>query len=91
MKLSKNFTLSELTKTDTGLLNNPNIIEEDFLKQLCVYILQPIRDNCGRIDISSGYRSKAVNDTVGGVDNSQHKKGEEADISPSQSTLLVFY
>lgn len=91
MNLSKNFTLLELTKTDTGLLNTPNIIEEDFLKQLCVYVLQPIRDKCGRIDIGSGYRSKAVNDAVGGVDNSQHKKGQAADISPSQSTLVDVY
>lgn len=91
MKLSKNFTLAELTKTDTRLLNTPNIIEEDFLKQLCTYVLQPIRDNCGRIDISSGYRSKAVNNAVGGVDNSQHKKGQAADISPAQSTLMDAY
>lgn len=91
MKLSKNFILEELTKTDTDLLNIPNITEEDFLKQLCVYILQPIRDECGRIDISSGYRSKAVNDVVGGVDNSQHKKGQAADIRPAQSTLMDVY
>lgn len=91
MKLSKNFSLAKLSKTDTGLLNVPNIIDEDFLKQLCVYILQPIRDKCGRIDISSGYRSKAVNDAVGGVDNSQHKKGQAADIHPAQSTLMDVY
>ena len=91
MKLSKNFTLAELTKTDTGLLNVPNIIDEDFLKQLCTYILQPIRDSCGRIGISSGYRSKAVNDAVGGVNNSQHKKGQAADIVPAQSDIADVY
>ena len=91
MKLSKNFSLAELSKTDTGLLNVPNIIEEDFLKQLCVYILQPIRDHCGRIDVNSGYRSKAVNDAVGGVNNSQHKKGQAADIRPTQCTLMDAY
>lgn len=91
MKLSNNFSIDELCKTDTGLLNVPGIVEEDFLKQLCMYILQPIRDEHGRIDINSGYRSKAVNDAVGGVNNSQHRKGQAADIKPSSGYLKSVY
>lgn len=91
MKLSKNFTLEELTRTNTGLLNIPNITEEDFLKQLCTYLLQPIRDEHGLIKINSGYRSKAVNDAVGGVNGSQHKKGQAGDIVPEQALLLDVY
>ena len=46
MKLSRNFTLSELIKSDTairrGINNNPNAEQIEKLKSLCENILQPI-------------------------------------------------
>ena len=44
MNLSKNFTLSELARTDTGLPNEPNYHEQQKLLYLATFILQPIRD-----------------------------------------------
>lgn len=44
-------------------------------------ILQPIRDKYGKpITVTSGFRSPSVNRLVGGSANSQHCKGEAADI-----------
>ncbi|MCF0231229.1 MAG: hypothetical protein HUJ63_02930 [Enterococcus sp.] len=82
MKLSKNFTLEELTKTSTGLANIPPKWVEDNLKRLCVNVLQPIRDLYGfPIYVNSGYRSREVNKAVNGVSSSQHIYGYAADIT----------
>jgi len=61
MKLSNNFSLEELIKSDTankyGIKNNPNQLELINLKNLATKILQPIREAYGKpIIISSGYR-----------------------------------
>ena len=82
MRLSKNFTLAELTKTSVGLPNNPSDVEIERLKILCEKVLQPLRDDFNApIIINSGYRSQQVNKAVGGVPTSQHLKGESADIT----------
>ena len=61
MKLSRNFTLTELTKSDTairkGINNNPNAEQIEKLKALCENILQPVRDHFGRVKVTSGFRS----------------------------------
>lgn len=84
MNISKNFTLEELCASMTAsrlrISNVPNI---DAVLNLCALVhnvLQPLRDAMGSISISSGYRCKALNAAVGGVSNSQHTKGEAADI-----------
>ena len=82
MILSRNFTLKELTKTSTGIPNNPTQIEIERLKLLCAKVLQPLRDKFGSpIIVNSGYRSKQVNKAVGGVASSQHVRGEAVDIT----------
>ena len=89
MKLSKNFTLKELTKTDTGLPNVPGEKETQFLLLLAIFILQPIRNRAGRLDISSGFRSSAVNGAIPGTSKtSQHPKGQAADIVPGDIDLF---
>ena len=50
------------------------------LAYLCHMVLQPLRDKFGPIRINSGYRCPELNDAVGGVKNSQHMRGEAADI-----------
>ena len=93
MKLSKNFTLEELIRSDTaerlGIDNVPKdekVIEN--LRNLCFEVLQPLRDYVGApVVINSGYRCPKLNEAVGGVKNSQHCRGEAADIrivSPKQ-------
>jgi zinc D-Ala-D-Ala carboxypeptidase len=81
MKLGENFSLDEFTHTTTGLDNipTPEVIES--LKALVTNILQPLRTAIGKpMVITSGYRSKAVNDAVGGASSSQHSKGQAADF-----------
>ena len=85
MKLSANFTLSELTKSQTavrkGIPNNPNEDQIDNLKLLCQNILQPLRDYYGRpLRVSSGYRSPELCIAIGSSIKSQHAKGQAADF-----------
>ena len=82
MNITKNFTLSELTRTSTGISNQPNKQEVTALIKLCGKLLQPARDLYGAaIHVNSGFRSFAVNKAVGGARNSQHMRGEAADIT----------
>ena len=82
MTLTKNFTLKELTKTNTGISNLITDLEIDNLTRLCQRVLQPARDEYGSaIMVNSGYRSQQVNKAVGGVSTSQHTRGEAADIT----------
>lgn len=85
-KLSKNFVLSELVLSQTaaraGLSNEPSPLIVTHLQQLVDWLLQPIRDLLGfPMQVSSGYRSIAVNRLVGGVDTSAHTKGFAADMT----------
>jgi len=84
MNLSRNFTLSELTKSDTairrGINNNPNAEQIEKLKALCENILQPVRDHFGRVKITSGFRSVDLCLAIGSSANSQHARAEAADF-----------
>ena len=84
MKLSRNFSLSELIKSDTairlGIDNNPNADQIEKLKALCENILQPVRDHFGRVKVTSGFRSVELCTAIGSSVNSQHAKAEAADF-----------
>ena len=85
MKISKNFTLEELTASATakakGIRNEPGQTDIVNLCGLVHNVLQPLRNWWGKeVKIGSGYRSLALNRAVGGVSNSQHMKGEAADL-----------
>lgn len=85
MNLSANFTLKELTKSDTatrlGIDNTPNDEALENLKLLCEKVLQPVREHFGKsVTVNSGYRSPESNAAVGGSKTSDHCKGQAADI-----------
>ena len=84
MQLSRNFSLQELTKSDTairkGIDNNPNADQIEKLKLLCENILQPVRDQFGPVMISSGYRSENLSEKIGSSRKSQHCRGQAADF-----------
>jgi uncharacterized protein YcbK (DUF882 family) len=85
MKLGKFFTLSEFTRSTAasklGLDNSPTKTDFIRLRLLVSFILDPLRTAAGLpVDITSGYRSQAVNAAVGGSSSSSHMKGEAADI-----------
>ena len=91
MKLSKNFSLDELTVTSISTSNEPLGLHKEKLLYTAHYLLQPIRDEFGRVDINSGYRSKGVNLAIGGSKTSQHCNGEAADIRTPQADLWKVY
>ena len=84
MRLSKNFTLAEFTKSQTatrkGLDNTPGPEHLENAKSLFEKVVQPVRENFGVTVINSGYRGPALNEAVGGSSKSQHCKGEAVDI-----------
>lgn len=81
MNLSEHFTLKEMTITTQELSNFPDEIHVKALMQLCVNILEPIRTHFScPVIVTSGYRCAAVNRATGGEEDSQHVKGEAADI-----------
>ena len=85
MSLSKNFSLEELTKSQTatrkGIDNTPSPEHQANLQSLCTAILQPIRDHFSQVvTVSSGYRSQELCLAIGSKITSQHAKGEAADF-----------
>lgn len=85
MKLSKNFSLNELTKSYTairlGIDNTPNSTELANLRRVAENILQPVRDHYGKsFTPSSGYRGLDLNRAVNSSDTSQHVLGCAVDF-----------
>lgn len=81
----KYFTISELTRSATalrkGINNEANSVIKSNLTALVEHVLDPLREKWGQpIIVNSGYRCPALNKAVGGAVNSQHTKGEAADI-----------
>jgi uncharacterized protein YcbK (DUF882 family) len=85
MKLSENFSLEELTNSETAARNNwdntPNATELSNLVRLAAF-LEEVKTVLGGkpVMINSAFRCKQVNDAVGSKDTSQHRIGCAADI-----------
>lgn len=85
MKLSDNLSLAEVVKSNTAIKydidNNPTEEHLENLKAIAQDVFQPIRKHFGKpIFVSSGYRSEALNERIGGSKTSQHSKGEALDL-----------
>ena len=85
MKLTENFSLSELTKSQTatrkGIDNTPSPEHQENLRLLCEAVLQPVREHFGRVvTVTSGYRSPELCTAIGSKITSQHAKGQAADF-----------
>ena len=94
MRLSKNFTLAEFTKSQTatrrGIDNTPEGEHLEAAKELFENVVQAVRDHFGVTVINSGYRGPELNEAVGGSSKSQHCKGEAVDIEcPGNSNYDV--
>lgn len=79
------FTIDELTRSFTaerlGIDNTPDERIKFNLEQLVKNVLDPLRMKYGQpIIVGSGYRCPELNKAVGGAGNSQHMKGQAADI-----------
>ena len=84
MRISKNFTLAELTKSNTatriGISNTPDKEGIHKLRLLATELLQPLRNAVGPLRVTSGYRSESLNAAIGGSNKSQHTKCEAVDL-----------
>lgn len=84
MKLSRNFHLSEFTRSATAsrhrIANVPGPCHIAALRLLAIECLQPVRDHFGPVSVSSGFRSAMLNSRVSRSATSQHLAGEAADF-----------
>jgi hypothetical protein len=83
--VTMHFMIEELYASDTakrlGIDNKPSVQQMINLVYLSAYVLEPLRVAMNEpIKIGSGFRCKALNKAVGGVYNSQHLKGQAADL-----------
>lgn len=84
MRLSPNFTLAEMTASQTaerrGIDNTPNASAIANLTRLAA-LLEQVRTAVGKpIIVTSGYRSPELNLAIGSTNRSQHPLGCAADI-----------
>lgn len=99
MQLSKNLSLAEVVRSESakrrGINNMPTAEHLENLKELALNVFQPIRDHFKvPIHISSGYRSRILNNAVNGAAKSQHCLGEAIDIDVDGTSITnkqVFY
>jgi zinc D-Ala-D-Ala carboxypeptidase len=85
IRLSPNFTLQEFIYSNTAEIqhidNTPSDMEIMRLGHLCNVVLEPLRAHFGKpLRIISGFRCIELNRKVGGAPDSQHTRGEAADI-----------
>ena len=83
----KYFEIREFACKCCGQL--PPSVEQNLLA-LVKHVLDPARERLGMpITVNSGYRCPKHNAEVGGVKNSQHLKGEAADITCADNKKLL--
>jgi hypothetical protein len=85
MKLSDNLSLSEVIESSTaikhGIDNTPTDEHLRNLEAIAQNVFQPVREHFGKpIYVSSGYRSEALNERIGGSKTSQHSLGQALDL-----------
>lgn len=84
--LSEYFSLEEFTRSESavrkGIKNIPSVQHIENIKFLCENFLDKIRKETGSLVlITSGYRCKELNKSIGGSDKSQHCTGEAVDFT----------
>lgn len=92
MQLSKNLSLAEVVRSESakrrGINNLPTAEHLENLKDLALNVFQPIRDHFKvPIHISSGYRSRILNNAVNGAAKSQHCSGQAIDIDVDGTSI----
>ena len=83
VRLSTHFKLNEFIKADKYPDNKPTLQDVVNMAYGCLLLLEPARAIVGPVIVNSGFRNSRVNRLVGGVDNSQHTRGQAADIRPA--------
>ena len=81
--LSPHFRLNEFLNIAKYPDNKPTLQDVVNMAYGCLLLLEPARAIVGPVIVNSGFRNSRVNRLVGGVDNSQHTRGQAADIRPA--------
>lgn len=85
MQISENFSLIELTFSQTAISNKIDNTPIEFeiinMKYLAKMILEPIRAEFGAFTPTSTFRCKKLNKMVGGAKASMHLFGYASDIN----------
>jgi hypothetical protein len=93
----KYFSIEELTQSRTaereGIDNTPNKRQRENLQKLVTTILDPFRENVWTtpLYVTSGFRSKALNQAVGGVSTSLHTEGRAVDLIPKNGQYIHLF
>lgn len=74
------------TEKELGIEGANAIIKKN-MNTLVNKVLDPLREKVGAIRVNSGYRTPAYNKQIGGATNSQHCRGEAADIFPLEKDI----
>lgn len=89
--MGQHVTLDELYESHTaqemGIENFPGVQERFNLTALIDNVLDPVWELIGPFRVNSGFRGDTLNELVGGTPKSQHRKGEAADIVPTDMEL----
>ena len=94
--ITKNFRWEEFERSnkaaELGIDNTiPDNTVAENINALVFNVLQPLRDAYGHpLRVNSGYRSKALNKAIKGAANSQHTRGEAADIHEDNPFTLAW-
>lgn len=92
MQITPHFSFEEMTKTDTGLHNEPPLAVAGNLVALCENVMEPIRALLGEpLVIHSGFRSPGVNKAVGGDPKSAHMEGRACDFHPLHTNIRLAF
>ncbi|MDD6896786.1 MAG: D-Ala-D-Ala carboxypeptidase family metallohydrolase [Bacteroidales bacterium] len=92
--LSPHFTLDEMQRSTTADLHHVTNVAPpeavDCLRQLCLEVLEPLRQHLqAPVIINSGYRCPRLNTLVKGARNSQHMLGQAADIRTESARQAI--
>ncbi len=95
INFAPNFTEEEFLRSETAArMGVSNKWEKDEHRENAKRVsheLQKVRNQFGRLRITSGYRSRRVNKAVGGVSDSLHTQGLAADIFPLDYAIEDVY
>ena len=90
-----NFRYGEFVKSDTairlGIENIPNEEQWQCIEKLAVNVLQPVRNEFGRLTITSGFRSVELCLAVGSSSASNHARGQASDIEPYDVDIPLIF
>ncbi len=94
IQLTRHFHLHEFLRSkdhpDSAAAMDPTPFHINNIHLQCATIYEPVRKHFGaRISISSGLRSDALNEAVGGHPASLHRYGKAGDPYPESPELLL--